>query len=145
MWNDIKAEYAPFIHANAVDTEVDLWRHKIAKIDLDTDTLCKVMDAAYHLHPNMYTIFTVLLTMPVSTAPAEKSFSTLRRLKSYLRNIRTQEHLTGLALWHIHRSINHDVNRVINEFDATGQRRIALVYNANEDSESSNDSSDDGD
>ena len=77
--------------------------------------------------------------MPVSTAPAEKSFSTLRRLKSYLRNIRTQEHLTGLALWHIHRNINHDVN------DATGQRRIALVYNANEDSESSDDSSDDGD
>ncbi|MBV2113370.1 MAG: DUF4371 domain-containing protein [Candidatus Thiodiazotropha sp. (ex Ctena orbiculata)] len=141
MWNDIKAEYAPFIDANAVDAELDLWRHKIANMGLDADTLCKAMDAAYQLHPNMYVIFKVLLTMPVSTASAERSFSTLRRLKSYLRNTMTQERLTGLALLHIHRNINVDVNRVINEFDATGHRRIALVFNAYEDSGSSDDSS----
>ena len=41
MWNDIKAEYAPFIDENAFDAELDLWRHKNANIGLDADTFCK--------------------------------------------------------------------------------------------------------
>ena len=97
-----------------------IWRHKIA------NKLCKAMDASYQLHPNLYAIFKVLLTMPVSTASAERSFSILRRLKTYVRNTKSQEYLTGLTLMHIHRNINVDINRVINEFDATGTGALCL-------------------
>ena len=34
--------------------------------------------------PNLHTVFVVLLTMPGSVASAERSFSALKRLKSYL-------------------------------------------------------------
>ena len=102
MGQDIKTEYAPFIDVQAVDAELDLWLHKIANRGLVADKLCKAMDASYQLHPNLYAIFKVLLTMPVSTAYAERSFSTLRRLKTYLRNTMSQERLTGLALINAH-------------------------------------------
>lgn len=129
MWGEIKNEYDPFIDANAIDAELEVWKHQIANRHLVADRLCKAMDVSYQLHPNLYSIFKVLLTMPVSTASAERSFSSLRRLKTYLRNTMTEQRLTGLALMHIHRNIDVNVNRVINDFDATGHRRIALVFN----------------
>ena len=132
MWEDIKTEYAPFVDVYAINAELDTWRHKIAKRGLVANKLCKAMGASYQLHPNLYAIFNVLLTMPVSTASAERSFSTLRRLKTYLRNTMSQERLTGLALMHIYRNISVDINRFINEFDATGHMRIALVSNNQE-------------
>ena len=140
IWADIKTEYAPFVDLHAIDAELDIWRHKIVNRGLVANCrLCKTMDASHQLHPNLNTIFKVLLTMPVSTASAEGSFSTLKRLKTYLRNTMSQERLTGLALMHIHRNINVDINRVINEFDATGHRRIALVFNHNQDGDESSD------
>ena len=33
------------------------------------------------LYPNIYAIFTVLITMPVSSASSERSFSAMRRVK----------------------------------------------------------------
>lgn len=36
--------------------------------------------------PNIYRLLQILATLPVSTATSERSFSTLKRLKTYLRN-----------------------------------------------------------
>ena len=47
----------------------------------------------------------LLLTVPVSTCTAERSFSALRRLKTYLRSIMSQERLNHCAIMHIHRDI----------------------------------------
>jgi hypothetical protein len=51
----------------------------------------------------IYTILKILATLPVSTASAERSFSTLKRLKTYLGNTIGQERLTGLVLLNIYR------------------------------------------
>ena len=45
----------------------------------------------------------LLLVLPTSSATAERSFSALRRLKSYLRSTITQERLNYLMLLHYHR------------------------------------------
>ena len=50
------------------------------------------MFAAQFMFPNIHTILKVLLTMPISAASAERSFSGLRRLKTYLRRI-CQKHV----------------------------------------------------
>jgi hypothetical protein len=38
------------------------------------------------IYPNMLKLYTILATLPVSTASAERSFSALKRIKMYLRN-----------------------------------------------------------
>ena len=43
-------------------------------------------------------VMKIVLTMPVSTCTAERSFSCLRRLKTYLRSTMTQEILNHLAI-----------------------------------------------
>ena len=40
--------------------------------------------------------------MPATNATSERSFSTLRRIKSYLRNIMTQARLNHLVFLHYH-------------------------------------------
>ena len=65
------------------------------------------------LYPNVVTIINILLTMPVSTATPERSFSTMRRVKTYLRSTMKTE---WLALMHAYRDIPIDVEAVICEF-----------------------------
>jgi len=52
------------------------------------------------LYRNVNTILTILLTMPVSTATPERRFSTMRRVKTYLRATMKPERLSALALMH---------------------------------------------
>ena len=65
--------------------------------------------------------------MPVSTATPERSFSTMRRVKTYLvRSTMKTERLAALALMHAYRGI--DVEAVIREFCAKKNRRLAFEF-----------------
>lgn len=48
--------------------------------------------------PCIYKLLKILITVPLSTSTNERSFSTLRRLKTYLRNTTGEDRLNGLAL-----------------------------------------------
>lgn len=77
--------------------------------------------------PNIHKLLQILATLPVSTSTPERTFSTLRRLKTYLRNSTGNTRLTGLALMSIHRDINLNVDDVIDRFSKSeGKRRIVL-------------------
>ena len=54
----------------------------------------------------------ILSVIPSTSCSAERSFSSLRRLKTYLRSTMGQERLSNLALLHIEREY---VNKVIIE------------------------------
>ena len=54
----------------------------------------------------------ILAVIPATSCSAERSFSSLRRLKTYLRNSMGQERLSSLALLHIEREY---VNKVLKE------------------------------
>ena len=49
-------------------------------------SLNSIKDCSAKVFPNIFTLLTILLTLIVSTCTGERSFSTLRRLKTYLRN-----------------------------------------------------------
>jgi len=60
--------------------------------------------------------------LPVSTATAERTFSTLKRLKTYSRNATGQDRLTGLTLMSVHRDSDVNVQRVIDELSKKPRR-----------------------
>ena len=62
----------------------------------------------------------IILTVPVTTSTAERSFSTLRRLKTYLRSTMTQTMLNNLMMLHIHkdRTDKLDICDIAKEFVA---------------------------
>ena len=48
--------------------------------------------------PNTCIAYRILLTIPVTVVSAERSFSKLKLIKSYLRSTMSQERLSGLAI-----------------------------------------------
>jgi len=62
------------------------------------------------LFPNVSTLYKLFMTLPDSSATAERSFSQLKLIKSYLRSTMSESRLTNLALLSIERELSYDVN-----------------------------------
>jgi hypothetical protein len=69
-----------------------------------------------------------LATLPITTATPKRTFSTLKRLKIYLRNATGDDRLTGLALLSVHRNIIVGPEEVINHFSNEKIRNITFFY-----------------
>jgi len=69
----------------------------------------------------------LLLTIPSSSAEAEHSFSSLRRLKNYLRSCMKQNRLNHLSILHVHkdRVDTLDVDEIAKAFIAKCNSRHA--------------------
>jgi len=72
-------------------------------------------------------LLTILGTHPVSTATSERSFSTMRRLETYLRSSIGNERMTGLSLLPIHKDRQIDREKIMNDFVASSNRRSDFV------------------
>ena len=48
--------------------------------------------------------------------------------KTWNRTTMTEDRLNGLALLHIHKNVNIDRERVLDAFDASGNRRIGSLH-----------------
>ena len=76
------------------------------------------------MYPNISVLLIIGCTLPVSSAEAERSFSCLRRIKSYLRNRMSDERLSGLALIHLRHELDIDVDDICTIFVTKHKRRI---------------------
>jgi len=71
------------------------------------------LDIVPPLLVNIVTLLRIFRMLLVSTCTAERTFSTMKLLKSYLRSSMTDDHLTGLALMYIHLEVDIDVGKII--------------------------------
>ena len=67
--------------------------------------------------------------MPISTATAERSFSTMKRVKTYLRNTMTTQRLSGLGLLNIYSEKEIKADQVMDIFSRKKKRNWALIFN----------------
>jgi hypothetical protein len=70
--------------------------------------------------PNIMRIFIILLTLSVTSDCCERSFSSLRRLKTWERATMDEERLCGLAMPHVHRDMNMSRVSILRRIDETG-------------------------
>lgn len=112
--------YKPLLpNFDTFDTEIKIWQTQWQNVSDDDRPKCSLTTLSQinsDFYPNIKCLLTILATLPVTTVTAERSFSTLRRLKTYLRNNIGQDRLTGLALMNIYRNDNIDIDEVINRF-----------------------------
>ncbi|CAK1586775.1 unnamed protein product [Parnassius mnemosyne] len=71
----------------------------------------------------------ILLTMPVTVASAERSFSKLKLIKNYLRLTMSQKRLPNLATISIEEAIlDHiDIHEIIKDFANRKARRVEII------------------
>lgn len=76
------------------------------------------------IFPSIHKLLKILVTLPVLTSTSERKFSTLRRLKNYLRNVTGQQRLKGLTMLNVHKEIIISSDEVLNHLAETPCRLI---------------------
>nr|CAI5844596.1 unnamed protein product [Callosobruchus analis] len=74
----------------------------------------------------------IIITTPMSTAEPERCFSTLKRIKTFLRNSTNEDRLNALAMMSINKNFVHSIDnfdeRVIEHFVKVKNRRHDFTY-----------------
>lgn len=101
------------------------WENNLSDMPQDGSTAYSACDEV--IFPYLKAALSILCVLPASVATGERSFSALNRLKTWLRSTMSQDRLVGLALLHIHRDIEIDVNVIIDKFAKDKKRNINLL------------------
>ena len=111
--------------------EILRWKEKWKKQDIaviPTNAIDALQAFNAHLFPIVRKLLNILATLPVTNATSESSFSTMRRLKMYLRSTMGKERLTGFALLWIQLERSIDKNGVLNEHVTSSNRISDLLF-----------------
>lgn len=110
--------------------ELNKWKHHLKNHtgNLPASAKDTLQSGFLEFYPNIQRMLSLYLTLPVTTCSCERSFSTLRRLKTWLRSTMGDERLSGLALMHVHQNMTIDPQRVLQRWDASGHRRIVTCF-----------------
>lgn len=111
--------------------ELKLWYSSLKNQPLHSpQSKTTVTDLFFQCNSKMYPVISkllqILITLPATTATGERSFSTLRRIKSYLGNTTGQIRLNGLSMLNIHWDITITPNENIKEMGKTSNKRLVL-------------------
>ncbi|KAJ8889000.1 hypothetical protein PR048_008494 [Dryococelus australis] len=102
--------------ANSLNSELDI-------TERTSNALQERFLTVPELYPNICKLLEILATLPVSTATAERSFSTMKRVKTYLRKSTSDTHLTELALLSIHKQMKIEPKDVVDQFALKPRRK----------------------
>jgi hypothetical protein len=78
-------------------------------------------------YPTLVILLRIFGTIPITTATAERSFSNLKFIKTYLRSTMTESRLNDLAHLFINRDIKLDYSKVIDQFGGEHNRRLKFT------------------
>lgn len=80
------------------------------------------------LFNHVETLLRILLVIPATSCEAERSFSGLRRLKTWLRSSMSQKRINAVAVCHVHQKYIDciDIFKLVNEFVGNNERRQSV-------------------
>ncbi|XP_022883344.1 zinc finger MYM-type protein 1-like [Olea europaea var. sylvestris] len=99
-----------------------------------TSEIKRAIDVLHYLKkmngcfPNACIAYKILLTIPVTVASAERSFSKLKLIKTYIRSTMSQQRLNGLAMLSIEKEMVEqlDYTKLIDIFASKTARRVVF-------------------
>lgn len=109
-------------------SEIKLWKNKWdSEIEPPYTAVEALKKCDQQFFPNIFILLQIFGTIPVTTSTPERSFSTLRRIKTYLRSTMGQARLNGLALANIQKDRKISIEDVINIFSRKKARRMKIA------------------
>ena len=102
-----------FPYTKALEAQLDLWetywlQSKNFLLDNISSTSKRILFNDFN---NMKVSLKIIGTSPVTTCTYERSFSAMRRLKSYTRSTMVSKRLNSIALMHVRQEIAPDIEK----------------------------------
>ena len=135
-------------YTNELQNVMELYEQDLSKTDLETQleilksnfttkpvSLREIIDYLQSLSVDQLTFFNqvchivrLIIVMPATNAVSERSFSTMKRIKSYLRNTIGQVRLNNLMILNIYKKEldKLDLRVVANDFVAANEHRLSV-------------------
>ena len=140
QFEQLWSTYSSLLHANNVQPEdirgmnalaqyrqwVMKWKREFSEKS-PADHTTTMQHCNVYVYPTIHALLTIASILPVSTATVERSFSSLRLLKTYLRNRTSGERLNGLTMMYIYGDEEIDIDRIIERFASAKKRRLLLL------------------
>lgn len=118
----------------ALHSELALWHTKWIELQKLKEKIPEnALDALNYCDPEVFMcirpLLQIFLALPVTTATAERSFSTLRRLKDWLRTTMKEDRLVSLALMNVHRELTDGLSaeKIVDNFAKKKNRKLDFV------------------
>lgn len=123
----------PELNANTLTIQLPMFQNEFQykTVNEAVKHMQSLVPAVRKLFTQVEQLLILLLVNPASSATAERSFSSLRRLKTWLRATMSQSRLNSLAVCNAHRELLDDVNirDVAEEFASRNDFRQRLFGN----------------
>ena len=119
------------IEKDSLSAEIDVFSKKeLEKTDnkIKSKLMLQFKSECIHnqnVFPNLFKLLKLFLTVPVSTASGERSFSVLKRVKNYLRNSMVQERLSHLGILAIEKT-DLNLDDCVEVYSRRKHRRLTL-------------------
>lgn len=132
IWKEKFLEFAKFYcndlpNFDGIEGELSLWQN-YWKLQSDSNmVLPDSIGETLRSHnvssfPNINICLRILGTLPTTTCECERSFSSLRHLKTWTRSTMTNDRLNGLSALYIHREIDLEIDEIIDKFAESNRK-----------------------
>ena len=126
--NSLYGDILPNFISDAT-TWYEMWKNKNIANEI-TDCM-SLIEEATKFYPAVSEALKIAMTLPATTCSIERSFSTLRRVKTWNRSTMSDDRLSGLCMLSVHKKrINNCANFIDKVVDKFGQqkRRLELLF-----------------
>ena len=126
--------YGPDLNVHALEMQLQIFATNFIMEGKKTSIkdilkyLRNISSAQRALLSEICVIAKLILVMPATNAVSERSFSALRRVKTYLRSTMKQTRLNHLMILHVHKDITDslNLNDIRNEFVRCSEHRLSV-------------------
>ena len=110
----------------SLDAELSLWEHhwENCSANLPDNVSATLKQISFPCFPFIKRALRILGTIPVSSCACERSFSSMKLLKTYNRSTMTNNRLNALAMLYVHLDIHPSSEEVLKRFIAHGPHRL---------------------
>ena len=104
--------------------EVRFWRNSLSP-QVNQESLSELLLSA-QAYPSVRNVIQIIMTLPATTVETERSFSCMRRVKTWLRSAMTSDRLSDLCVLHCHqeRVDEEKTNRILATMAGEKRRRM---------------------
>lgn len=128
----------PHFDKNKLKTELQVLyeRDDICSVDKG-NSICALMKFIFdhdltNVFSETYKLLLIIATTPMTTAECERCFSTLKRIKTFLRNSMGEERLNALTMLSVEKNLVKNISnfndKIVNLFSQAKNRRADFLY-----------------